>query len=404
MDQIRHQGIDWIPSDVLSTIVNKAMSLTTKPAGITLQSQDTLVVASTSNPRKPHIVNMFPNGKATCSDCPGFTASSICAHILAASLTLKKTKEFLGWLAKSKRNKGGINFSKAITFGMPEGRGRKGQVGPRKKSKKQGSTITSVVSRIPDSIPQPNVQIQRPAFVSPHETETRFTAGPYPRNLEYINPAQLQQVRQSSPYDSPQPSTCPQSQVSSYQAPALSQLNPMVLQQQVCATPPYVPKQFDFQPNLSGPPLIQTPLPISRHASDHLAATPSQSNPTCRQTSQKLPYPNPSVGEFHIYLLQFCPSSTSMCFGCGNLLKQRDSIPQIPDDLVIVSKMLREWSYNGAAQSKIANVYFHCKMSCVVKKQAGFNGRLCSIPLHIKTHLLEPHKILLRQTLGVQDV
>ena len=162
MDQIRHEGIDWIPSDVLSTIVNKAMSLTTKTAGITLQSQDTLVVASTSNPRKPHIVNMFPNGKATCSDCPGCTSSSICAHILAASLTLKKTKEFLGWL--SQRNKGGINFSKAITFGMPEGRGLKGQVGPRKKSKKQlGSTITSVVPRVPDSIPQPNVQIQRPA-------------------------------------------------------------------------------------------------------------------------------------------------------------------------------------------------------------------------------------------------
>ena len=34
---------------------------------------------------------------------------------------------------------------------MPEGRGRKGQVGPRKKSKKQGSTITSVVPRIPES-------------------------------------------------------------------------------------------------------------------------------------------------------------------------------------------------------------------------------------------------------------
>ena len=193
MDQIRHEGIDWISSDVLSTIVNKATPLTTKPAGITLQSQDTLVVASTPNLRKPHIVNMFPNGKATCSDCPGFTASSICAHILAASLTLKKTKEFLCWLAKSKRNKGRINFSKTmITFGMHEGRGCKGRVGPQKKSKKQGSTITSVVPRIPDSIPQPNVQIQRPTFVSLHETETRFTAGQYPRNLRCINPAQLQ--------------------------------------------------------------------------------------------------------------------------------------------------------------------------------------------------------------------
>ena len=161
----------------------------------------------------------------------------------------------------------------------------------------------------------------------------------------------------------------------------------MVLQQQVCTTPPYIPKQFDFQPNHSGPSLIQTPLPIARQASDHLGATPSQSNPTCRQTSQKLPYPNPSVGEFHIYLLQLCSSSTSICFGCGNALKQRDSIPRIPDDLVIVSKMLREWSYKGAAQSKITNVYFHCKMSCVVKKQAQVSTGDCAQYPFILKHI-----------------
>jgi hypothetical protein len=122
MDEFIQAGIDWIPCDILASIVKKARSLTVKPGSVTLQSQETLVVASLSNPRKPHIVNMFSNGKAVCSDCPGFTASSICAHTVAAGLTTKRAKEFIRWLSKSKRNSGGINYSKAITFGMPDGR------------------------------------------------------------------------------------------------------------------------------------------------------------------------------------------------------------------------------------------------------------------------------------------
>ena len=74
---------------------------------------------------------------------------------------------------------------------------------------------------------------------------------------------------------------------------------------------------------------------------------------------------------------------------------------KVPNDLVIVSKMLREWSYQGTAQSKMANVYFHCKSSCVVKKQADFDGRLCSIPPQIEAHLVELHRAYLRRNFGI---
>lgn len=75
-------GVDWIPRALLSTMVSQAVGLTATPSGITSQSSDTFVVASSSDPRKPHIVNIFPNGKTDCSDCPGFKASSLCKHTI----------------------------------------------------------------------------------------------------------------------------------------------------------------------------------------------------------------------------------------------------------------------------------------------------------------------------------
>ena len=69
---------------------------------------------------------------------------------------------------------------------------------------------------------------------------------------------------------------------------------------------------------------------------------------------------------FMLYLLQFCPGQTSTCFGCGNPLKQGTAIPDAPNDLVVVSKMPREWMFQGRTYSKISNVYFHCATACIL--------------------------------------
>ena len=69
---------------------------------------------------------------------------------------------------------------------------------------------------------------------------------------------------------------------------------------------------------------------------------------------------------FMLYLLQFCPGQTSTCFGCGNPLKQGTAIPDAPNDLVFVSKMPREWMFQGRTYSKISNVYFHCATACIL--------------------------------------
>ena len=93
MQQMLRGGIDWVPREILSFTVNKAIALTTTPGAVTCQSNDKVIVSSLSNPRKPHIVNVFSNGKTDCGNCPGFTSSSVCKHAIAANIKLGTLKQ-----------------------------------------------------------------------------------------------------------------------------------------------------------------------------------------------------------------------------------------------------------------------------------------------------------------------
>lgn len=125
-------------------MVAKAVSLADD---VIFHTIDTVVVASKSYPRSPHVVNVFPNGKVECSNCSGFASFSICAHVLGACIG-KDLSNFLRWLASTKRNSGGVNLSAAVTYGMPKERVCKGERAARERSttKKQ---ITKVVQRFP---------------------------------------------------------------------------------------------------------------------------------------------------------------------------------------------------------------------------------------------------------------
>jgi hypothetical protein len=147
--EILNAGVDWIPQALLETIVSRAISLASKDGHVIAQGNDTHIVTSQSNPRKPHIINRYPNGKTECDNCPGFLAKKICKHTVAVNINLDG---YLGWLVSSQRRSGGINISKAITYGMPRGRGKKGSRAPRKKSRRVGETITAFAP--PDSAVQ----------------------------------------------------------------------------------------------------------------------------------------------------------------------------------------------------------------------------------------------------------
>ena len=128
-------GVDWIARDLLSSMVTKAQSLVDEDGQVIAQGSGTYIVASQSNVRMPHIVNIYPNGMTKCdSNCPAYASQKICKHTLAVNIKEKTMAEYFRWFVSSQRRSGGINLSKAITFGMPQGRGKKGNRAPRKKS------------------------------------------------------------------------------------------------------------------------------------------------------------------------------------------------------------------------------------------------------------------------------
>ena len=57
--------------------------------------------------------------------------SYLCTCAAPVSLKRGNLKAYLKWLETNKHKTGRLNHSKAITFGMPAGRGRKGERQPR---------------------------------------------------------------------------------------------------------------------------------------------------------------------------------------------------------------------------------------------------------------------------------
>ena len=350
LDQFIGVGIDWIPREILSSVIQKALILANKEGAVSQHAVDTIVVESASNPRKPHVVNLYPNGKMDC-DCPGFSSSPVCAHTVAACIKQRRLPDFLKWLSCKKRNTGGINFSKAVAFGMPKGRGKKGEKAPRKLGKnKKTQVATTVVSRVSDVRAQINQESDQHQVGQQHMTRE-----------SHVVP-----LSQQPPPLIPHP----------YQA------NPNIVH-------PLQPGTNFAQPSVT----VHGHIP-SVGASTFFPSSSSQtsSHPTNVLQQPRIPsFPSANPGQFLVYLLQFCPGQTSMCFGCGNPLKPDGVIPETPNDLVVVSKMLREWMYQGVANSKVKNVYFHCSKVCIQRKQPNFRNT-CFIPQQIQPYLLHLHR------------
>ena len=154
LKEILDAGVDWIPRDTLALIAAKATKLETEGNTVSLPcvgSIDTVVVPSKSDPKKPHIVNIHPNGKGEWDNCHAYKFSFLCAHVIVACLKKSRLADFLRWLVTSKRKSGGVNYSEAISFGMPKGRGRKGEAPPRKRNKRKSGQPSVTVQRIQTS-------------------------------------------------------------------------------------------------------------------------------------------------------------------------------------------------------------------------------------------------------------
>lgn len=118
----------------------------------------------------------------------------------------------------------------------------------------------------------------------------------------------------------------------------------------------------------------------------------------------RFPFPNPTAGSYHLYLLDFCHEKTHICYGCGGHLRIQGQILPAPHNLVIVSRMKRQY-IDSTGQTKLSHttqrVYFHCNKRCVALKQPYFIPRLVTVPDCIRGILTSAHKAYFFNEMGV---
>ena len=178
--QIIYARVDWITPDSLKLIANKSGELLKERQVTELSvatAYNTLIILSKSNPAKRHIVILYADGKEECQDCQGHAALSLCSHAVRASLKRGSLDLFLKWLVATKRKAGGLNYSKAITFGMPAGRGKKGE---RPQTRRHGQQSSRMV--IPRIFCPSSASNQRPNM----GTDTV-----QPREMFHLNPSNV---------------------------------------------------------------------------------------------------------------------------------------------------------------------------------------------------------------------
>ena len=247
------------------------------------------------------------------------------------------------WFVNSQRRTGVINFSEAVTYGMPQGRGKKGNQAPSKRGRKVVETATITASMV-DVLPQREGSTLTSEFLHPQVTSNPTT--PNQRRQPTIpaqlvqnnilrNPGQIAALNQTGHVQSAHatsPSVTPlfrsQFTTNDFVHPQVTSNSTTPNQTRLLVTQAQQ-VQNNILPNPSRIAASnQTEHVQSRHAIS-LSASPIfrsqcttqapqlQSNmlpPTpmsCTRTDappQRVSFPNPFPGQFTIYLLQFCPA------------------------------------------------------------------------------------------------
>ena len=115
-------------------------------------------------------------------------------------------------------------------------------------------------------------------------------------------------------------------------------------------------------------PVVQPWMPIVQSQTSHVQPYQSMSSATLaaanilKPTSQ-----NPAAGTFMVSLLDFCPTTVRSCIGCSQTLKPGGRIGLPPHDLVITSRMARQFRSptTGELMHRDRNVYFHANINCI---------------------------------------
>ena len=105
-----------------------------------------------------------------------------------------------------------------------------------------------------------------------------------------------------------------------------------------------------------------------------------------------------AYGDFRITFLQLCLPLVRLCYGSSQTLKPGDMIATRSNDLVIMTRMNRQYRDNtrGEMRSKEGNVYFHLNVHCIRRKQSYFSPQIATLSDETVPYLTQAHLHFLR--------
>ena len=168
--------------------------------------------------------------------------------------------------------------------------------------------------------------------------------------------------------------------------------------------PPSEQMPIGIQKNTTFPPSLPVHLnTIPLHIPPHSLPLSNPLHPdTSSSTTQGLSLkPDSPPGSAEVTLLHLCDHCVSVLHGCNQPIRSAGAHVPPPADLVVVSKMRRDYTAAGErGQGKMGNVYFHSNISCVRNKQAHFLPSLLTVRSHVRQLLTPLHRQHLIDSLG----
>ena len=347
----------------------------------------------------PHFVTVTPSGQYCCDkNCIQWCSSKICSHTIVSAEVNGELQKFLQWYHDSCQEP---NITQLANFGLPAGRGRKGGIAKRKRSR----TVTpssAVVTQRPATVcrndPQ-QIDQQSVAYltaVRPNQNFQQCAVEDHQARAQMVTsqPVMVQQQDQHSAVIS---SHSPVSTHNSVQLTQHQSAGGSVSMSHAAVST--IQHGCSFVQSNS----IQTSnnsYVLPGTGSSNISALPNQTlifqshdQLSSGITSTLQVSPQPNTNPFYV---RFIAGNMRVCQGCrGNLKRQDGSIPASPFDVCAARAERRSFrDSNGIliTPQKEQPAHYHLNLSCIGAVAPTFVPSSLFVPPDVKPKLNVVHK------------
>ena len=330
-------------------------------------------MVSSRSSSTPHFVRPLSSGQYVCdSNCLQWKSAQICSHIIAVAEKNSELHSFLEWYNTTKQQP---NITTLAVHGLPAGRGRKGGIPKRQRSK---------------SVNAQDTVVPRPATCKRISSSTTQMSNRFPRGPKVGTSSSL---RLNGDGHSAPPTMTDTS------CPLHSDATHSVVSDNVVGASSY--NVFQSPPNMLSAATTIQPFNVSQSASG-ISAVASSIGSFLSQNQVITVQPPTNTNPFFMRAIE---GNIRMCQGCRTSLRNVDgTIPMAPYDFAIARFERRSYrDKNGQLQTPMREqaVHYHLKLACVMAVCPNFVPSTLVIPTDTMAKLNTTHKEYVRLVFGL---